>query len=357
MLRGTRCGEPWDPGGPPQGSCRPEQRPGEGAWPGSRTLRPQAPGTGVNTRVSHAALNAGASQTSALVAGPHRCPPRDAYTPRAPGRGSGSGLRRSALLRLRANGSTGSAMFSESTADTSGVFAAGDWSAPDTHGQHSEGVYWGAASLSHGPAVPLRGPAQGAVFTLRPALLERSADSRRRGYQSWLSQPSSTCAAGRAALPVAVARPSPPPPQASPTSLAPLFLWDAEPEPGASQLSAALVQARPSLLGALRGWAGSALPKVSQKLWSMALFWEPSPALCWQPGPSGGLGNRRSLRAASQRQAWWRPPEPRRAPPRGGPRLLRRHVARRAQSCRGTRDRPPAPARTPQPCPACRVLW
>lgn len=47
----------------------------------------------------------------------------------------------------------------------------------------------------------------------------------RRAYQSWLSQPSSTCAAfGGAAFLAALARPSPPPPQASPPSLLSLFL-------------------------------------------------------------------------------------------------------------------------------------
>lgn len=91
-----------------------------------------------------------------------------------------------------------------------------------------------------------------------------------RAYQSWLSQPSST---GAAAFLVALALPSPPPPQASPRSLLSLFLLlDAEPEPHTSQLSELLFSAEASahvqlsLLGDLWPLAGSALPKVSQKL-------------------------------------------------------------------------------------------
>lgn len=100
-------------------------------------------------------------------------------------------------------------------------------------------------------------------------------------YQSWLSQPSSTCAAGGAVVFLEVlALPSPLPPQASPTSLwSLLLLLDAEPEPHTSQLSElrfsaeASAQVQLSLLGDLWALAGSALPKVSQKLWSTVLFW------------------------------------------------------------------------------------
>lgn len=107
-------------------------------------------------------------------------------------------------------------------------------------------------------------------------------------YQSWLSQPSSTCVAGGAGFLAPLALPSP---QASPTSLwSLLLLLDAEPEPHTSQLSElrfsaeASAHVQLSLLGDLWALAGSLLPKVSQKLWSTALL--------WYPWPSGGLGNR-----------------------------------------------------------------
>lgn len=102
-------------------------------------------------------------------------------------------------------------------------------------------------------------------------------------YQSWLSQPSSTGAAGGTAFLGALALPSPLPPQASPRSLLSLFLLlDAEPEPHTSQLSElrfsaeASAHVQLSLLGDLWPLAGSALPKVSQKLWS-TVFWGLSP--------------------------------------------------------------------------------
>lgn len=108
------------------------------------------------------------------------------------------------------------------------------------------------------------------------------------GYQSWASQPSSTGAGGGADFLVALALPSPPPPQASPPSLWSLFLLlDAEPEPHTSQLSELLfsaeasAQVQLSLLGDLRALEGSVPPNVSQKLWSMVLFWELSPPLFW----------------------------------------------------------------------------
>lgn len=110
-------------------------------------------------------------------------------------------------------------------------------------------------------------------------------------YQSWLSQPSSTCVVGGAGFLVALALPSPPPPQASPTSLwSLLLLLDAEPEPHTSQLSElrfsaeASAHVQLSLLGDLWALAGSVFPKVSQKLWSTELL--------WYPWPSGILGNK-----------------------------------------------------------------
>lgn len=86
-----------------------------------------------------------------------------------------------------------------------------------------------------------------------------------------------------------LARPSPPPPQASPPSLLSLILLldaDAEPEPQTSQLSELLLSAEASahvqlsLLGDRWALAGSVLPKDSQKLWSR-VFCELSPLLFW----------------------------------------------------------------------------
>lgn len=84
----------------------------------------------------------------------------------------------------------------------------------------------------------------------------------------------------------ALALPSPPAPsQLSQPSLL-LSLWlDAEPH--TSQLPELLLSVEVSahvqlsLLGDLRALEGSALPKLSQKLWSMALLCELSPPLLW----------------------------------------------------------------------------
>lgn len=96
-------------------------------------------------------------------------------------------------------------------------------------------------------------------------------------YQFWLSQPSSAgTASGTAFL-----APSPP----SPPSLLLFLLVEAEPH--TSQLSELLLSVEVSahvqlsLLGDLRALVGSALPKVSQKLWSMVLFWKWSGPLFW----------------------------------------------------------------------------
>jgi hypothetical protein len=105
-------------------------------------------------------------------------------------------------------------------------------------------------------------------------------------YQFWLSQPSSTAVDGAAFLaalallsPLAIS-------QLSQPSLLLFLLLDAEPEPHTSQLSELLLpveasaQVQLSLLGDF-ALGGSALPKVSQKLWSMVLFWMLSPPLFW----------------------------------------------------------------------------
>lgn len=109
-----------------------------------------------------------------------------------------------------------------------------------------------------------------------------------QAYQSWLSQPSSTGTTGGVAFLEVLALPSPLPPQASPRSLWSLFLLvDAEPEPHTSQLSELLFSAEASahvqlsLLGDLWPLVDSALPKVSQKLWSTARFKAWSPPLFW----------------------------------------------------------------------------
>lgn len=85
-----------------------------------------------------------------------------------------------------------------------------------------------------------------------------------------------------------LALPSPLPPQASPRSLWSLFfLVGAEPEPHTSQLSELLFSAEVSahvqlsLLGDLWPLVDSALPKVSQKLWSTVRFRAWSPPLFW----------------------------------------------------------------------------
>lgn len=123
---------------------------------------------------------------------------------------------------------------------------------------------------------------------MRPSQTQPMGARGLPAYQSWLSQPSSTCVAGVAGFLAALALPSP---QASPTSLwSLLLLLDAEPEPHTSQLSElrfsaeASAHVQLSLLGDLWALAGSLLPKVSQKLWSTELL--------WYPWPSGGLGNR-----------------------------------------------------------------
>lgn len=94
-----------------------------------------------------------------------------------------------------------------------------------------------------------------------------------------MSQPSSSTTGGGAAFLAVLARPSLPPPQVSPPPLSLFLSLDAEPEPHMSQLSELLFSAEASahvqlsLLGDLWALRGSALPKASQKLWSMVLFW------------------------------------------------------------------------------------
>lgn len=105
----------------------------------------------------------------------------------------------------------------------------------------------------------------------------RGQGGPRRPYQFGSSQPSSAGTAGGPAF-LAPSAPSPP-------SLWLFLLGEAEPH--TSQLSELLLsaevsaQVQLSLLGDFRALADSVLPKVSQKLWSMALFWKWSGPLFW----------------------------------------------------------------------------